>query len=86
MQFFRTPNDNNRSDSSAAIAKERLQIIVAHERVNRKGHSFLPAMQEDILNVIRQYITVDQENINIRLDCEGDCSVLEVNVQLPENE
>ncbi|MDP0588588.1 MAG: cell division topological specificity factor MinE [Candidatus Endonucleobacter bathymodioli] len=85
MQFFRTPHNSNKIDTSASIAKERLQIIVTHDRVNSTGHNFLPAMQHDILKVIRKYISVNQESINIRLDCEGDCSILEVHVQLPES-
>ncbi len=84
MQLFRMSNNNNKEEKSASVAKERLQIIVAHERMSRSGHDFLPAMQKDILEVVRKYIEVNQENINIRLDNEGDCSILEVNVQLPE--
>lgn len=84
MQLFRASNNNDKSDSSASIAKERLQIIVSHERLNRGGHNFLPAMQQDILDVVRKYIAVSQDDINVRLDSEGDYSILEVNVQLPD--
>ncbi|WP_263078670.1 cell division topological specificity factor MinE [Endozoicomonas sp. Mp262] len=85
MQLFRM--SNTKEKKSASVAKERLQILVAHERLSRSGsHDFLPAMQKDILKVVRKYIEVNQENINIRLDNEGDCSILEVNVQLPEKE
>ncbi|PJE77372.1 Cell division topological specificity factor [invertebrate metagenome] len=80
FQFFRS----RKPSSSASTAKERLQIIVAHERLNRNGPNFLPAMQQDILKVVRKYIAVTHEDINIRLDSDGDCSVLEVNVQMPE--
>lgn len=80
LQLFRS----SKEEKSADTAKERLQIIVAHERISRSGHDFLPAMQQDILAVVQKYISAEQENITIRLDKEGDCSVLEVNVQLPE--
>ena len=86
MQLFRTSVNQEKKNNSASIAKERLQIIVAHERMNRGSHDFLPAMQKDILDVVNKYISVNQENINIRLDHEGDRSILEVNVQLPDNE
>ena len=86
MQLFRTSTNNNETNSSASVAKERLQIIVAHERMSRVSHDFLPAMQKDILEVIRKYIDVSQEKININLDSEGDCSILEVNVQFPDKE
>ena len=80
LQLFRS----SKEEKSADTAKERLQIIVAHERISRSGHDFLPAMQQDILAVVQKYISAEQENISIRLDKEGDCSVLEVNVQLPD--
>ena len=79
LQLFR----NNKEDNSATTAKERLQIIVAHERMNRSSPDMLPAMQKDILDVVRKYIDISEDDISIRLDRDKDCSVLEVNVQLP---
>lgn len=80
LQLFRS----NKEDNSAATAKERLQIIVAHERMSRSTRDVLPAMQKDIMEVVRKYISVDEDDISIKLDQDGDCSVLEVNVQLPD--
>ena len=80
LQLFRS----NKEDNSAVTAKERLQIIVAHERMSRSSKNVLPAMQKDILDVVRKYIEVSEEDISIKLDREGDYSVLEVNVQLPD--
>ena len=77
-QLFRS----SKEDSSAAIAKERLRIIVAHERLQRSGHDFLPAMQEDILKVVQKYISATEESIQIKFDQHDEFSVLEVNVQL----
>ncbi len=85
MQLFRSASQSHK-ESSASVAKERLRILVAHERMSRANHDFLPAMQKDILEVVQKYIEVAQEHINIRLDSEGDYSILEVNVQLPEGE
>ena len=81
LQFFRS---NKEEDNSAETAKERLQIIVAHERMSRSTKNVLPAMQKDILDVVRKYIEVSEDGISIRLDREGDYSILEVNVQLPD--
>ena len=80
LQLFRS----NKEDNSAVTAKERLKIIVAHERMSRSTKNVLPAMQKDILDVVRKYIEVSEEDISIKLDREGDYSVLEVNVQLPD--
>ncbi|MHC5225303.1 cell division topological specificity factor MinE [Ignatzschineria sp. LJL83] len=74
--------------NTASIAKERLQIIVAHERVkNMDGNpDFMQDLQKDILEVVRKYLPVDSEQINIAMDREGDCDVLELNIVLSEDE
>jgi len=71
-------------DDSAAIAKERLQIIVAHERAKRREPDFLPSLQKELLEVIRKYVEVDQNDVEVQLDRNGNCSVLELNITLPE--
>ncbi|MGC3875106.1 cell division topological specificity factor MinE [Modicisalibacter ilicicola DSM 19980] len=70
---------------SASVAKERLQIIVAHQRSQRGQPDYMPMLEKELLEVIRRYVNVDQEAINISLDREDDCSVLELNVTLPHS-
>jgi cell division topological specificity factor len=79
FDYFKSQKKN-----TASIAKERLQIIVAHERSKRNQPDYLPALQQEILEVIRKYVKVDQDQVDVQLDKNGDCSVLELNVTLPE--
>ncbi|MFT6551537.1 MAG: cell division topological specificity factor [Zhongshania marina] len=69
---------------TASIAKERLQIIVAHERNQRNKPDYLPKLQQELLEVIRKYVDVDQDQVEVQLDNNGNCSVLELNITLPE--
>ena len=73
----------NKRDT-ASIAKERLQIIVAHERTKREQPEYLAAMQKDIMAVVRKYVDIDTDSIDVQLEKNGDCAVLELNVTLPE--
>ncbi|NLJ92498.1 MAG: cell division topological specificity factor MinE [Aeromonadales bacterium] len=83
LDYFRSRKNQN----SAKLAKERLQIIVAHERSQRDTPDYLPQMQQDILAVIRKYVNIDIEQISVQLDQKGDnLSVLELNIMLPEGE
>ena len=68
---------------SASVAKERLQIIVAHQRSQRDQPDYMPMLERELLEVIRRYVEVDQDAINISLDSEDNCSILELNVTLP---
>lgn len=80
LDFFRSSER-----PSAAVAKERLQIIVAHERRRANCPDFLPRLQKDILEVVRKYIHVEEDQIRVSLDSTGNCEVLELNIALSEN-
>ncbi|MFT6776982.1 MAG: cell division topological specificity factor [Paraglaciecola sp.] len=70
--------------TTASKAKERLQIIVAHERNGRsKQPNYLPQLTDDILKVLRKYIQVSDTSLSINLDNKGgELNVLELNIEL----
>jgi cell division topological specificity factor len=70
--------------STASVAKERLQLIIAHERVGLSGPDFLPDLQKDLVAVISKYVPISPENIKVGLERQGNYEVLEVNIVLPE--
>ena len=75
-----------RRRNTAEVAKERLQIILAHEhRSNRCTPDYLPALQQEILQVVAKYISIDLRDIRVNLEREGDYEVLELNIPLPED-
>ena len=71
--------------STAQVAKNRLQIIVAHERAQNSGYDFLPKLRQEILLVVQKYVHVELEDINVDVNRDGDCEVLEFNVTLPDS-
>ena len=66
------------------MAKERLQILVAHERAVRNGLDYLPALQEELIAVVKKYVNIDADAVQIQLDREGNCDILELNITLPD--
>ena len=82
MSFF--DYFKSRKKSSASIAKERLQIIVAHERNTREQPDYLPELEQELLAVIRRYVEIEDDQVQVQLDRNDSCSVLELNVTLPE--
>lgn len=69
---------------TAVVAKERLQIILARERVDRSGPDYLPALKREILEVVAKYVSIDIEQVQVHLQREGNCEILELNISLPE--
>ena len=79
LSFFRRP----RQASSADTAKERLQILLSHERTDRSSPEYLPMLQRDILEVIGRYMRVGGDSVDIRLERGEELSTLEINIELP---
>jgi len=69
---------------TAAIAKERLQLIIAHERDGSSTPDFLPALQQELITVISKYVSVNPEDIKVSLEKQGNFEVLEVNIVMPD--
>jgi cell division topological specificity factor len=71
---------------TASVAKERLQIILAHERAGRNAGQpdYLPALQRDLVAVIGKYIKIDPRDIKLHLEKQDNLEVLEVKIELPD--
>ena len=80
FDFFRA----NKKTSTASVAKERLQIIVAHERCQRSTPDYLPALQKELVEVIRKYVNIGSDDVHVALENQGSCSILELNITLPD--
>ncbi|MCY4743703.1 cell division topological specificity factor MinE [Pelomonas sp. UHG3] len=71
--------------SSASVAKERLQLILAHERNGRSASpDYLPQLQRELVAVISKYVSINPGDIKVHMERQGDLEVLEVKIELPE--
>lgn len=73
-------------EATASVARERLRIIVAQERSTRGAPDYLPMMRNELLDVIKKYVHVDLEAININFERDSGHEILELSVTLPEGE
>lgn len=71
---------------TANVAKERLQIILAHERSGRHSDEldYLPALQRELVDVIGKYIKINPADIKVALERQDELEVLEVKIELPD--
>jgi len=74
----------NNKPTSASIAKERLQVIVAHQRTKQHEPEFLSKLQQEITQVLAKYIKIDKDQVQVDYQQQGDKAVLELNVMIPE--
>jgi cell division topological specificity factor len=82
LKFF-----NKKTENTAQVAKDRLQIIVARERTACGGAmGYLPQLQQELLQVIAKYERVDLDRVQVNIDRKGDSEVLELSIMLPEGQ
>lgn len=71
--------------TSANVARERLQIILAHERVSgNTSPDYLPQLQKELVAVISKYVKINPEDIKVSLDRQDSLEVLEVKIEMPQ--
>ncbi len=80
ISFFRS---RKKEKVSAETARDRLQIVLAHERISVNGDDFLPRLQREIMDVVARYVSIDPEQAVVKLEQDGDLSTLEIEVALP---
>ena len=81
LDYFRSTRKPEPPTASAA--KERLQIVLAHERVGRVRDDFLPKLQQELMQVVARYVAIDPEKVAVNLDRGGDMSTLAIEIELP---
>ena len=67
---------------SAAIAKERLKIVLAHERAGSQAPDFLPRLQKELIDVVGRYVEIRDDMIRVNLGKSGETSLLEINIEI----
>ncbi|HEY1077783.1 MAG TPA: cell division topological specificity factor MinE [Fontimonas sp.] len=80
LKFFR-----NEPKQTASLAKERLKVVVAHQREGRtNGPVYLPRLREELLLVVRKYVQVPDNAVQVQVQREDGLEVLEMNITLPD--
>lgn len=84
LDYFRA---NKNKPNTAAIAKDRLQIIIAHEHSQRRTEpAYFRALQDELIAVIAKYVKIDTSQVKVGFERNGESTILEVNIPLPELE
>ena len=72
-----------RRRSSAPVARERLQILLAYERGMRGQSDLLAILREEILAVIERHVPIERDNVQIKMDRGDAVSLLEIDIEIP---
>ena len=72
-----------RRRESAPVARERLQVLLAHERAVVGGSDLVAVLQEEILTAIAKHVAVDRDKVQVKLDRGDPISTLEIDIEVP---
>jgi cell division topological specificity factor len=73
-----------RGRSSAPVARDRLQVLLAHERTLSSRPDLVAVLQKEILAVIARHIPIDQDKVVVKLDRSAKVSTLEIDIEMPD--
>lgn len=68
---------------TAPVARDRLQILLAHERSIAGGSDLVALLREEILAVIKKHVNVDTDKVQVKMDRGESVSMLEVEIEIP---
>jgi cell division topological specificity factor len=74
-----------RRRASAPVARERLQILLSHERTSRGQSDLLTNLRDEILAVVAKHVNVEQDQVHVTMDRGDTVSMLEINVEVPHS-
>lgn len=72
-----------RRRDTAPVARERLQILLAHERGSGSQSQLVAVLQEEILAVIAKHMQIDRDKVVVKLDRGTEVSTLEIDIEMP---
>ena len=70
--------------TSAPVARDRLQVLLAHERALTGGHDLAAVLKQEILEVIARHIPIDRDRVMVKLDRGDQVSTLEIDIEMPD--
>ena len=73
-----------RRRNSAPVARERLQVLLAHERSVVGQSDLLAVLKEEILAVIARHVAIEHDKVQVKLERGGTTSILEIDVEVPK--
>ncbi|CEJ14428.1 cell division topological specificity factor MinE [Phreatobacter sp. AB_2022a] len=68
---------------SAPAARERLQVLLAHERASTGGSDLVTKLRDEILQVISKHMQIDEEKVSVKMERGAQVSTLEVDIEIP---
>jgi cell division topological specificity factor len=74
-----------RHRGSAPVARERLQILLSHERSSHGQSDLLTILRDEILAVVTKHVNVERDQVRVTMERGPTVSMLEIDVEVPSS-
>src|ERR1700728_1760082 len=71
---------------TAPVARERLQILLAYERVALGPRDLVAILRDELLATIARHVEIDPEKLSVKMDRAGAISTLEIDLEIPSEQ
>jgi len=75
-----------RKKKTASAARDRLQILLAHERVGGGSSELLAKLREEVLAAVAKHVAIDETRLNVSMKKEEDMSIIEIDLEIPDTQ
>ena len=75
-----------KSRGTAPVARERLQILLAYERVALGPRDLVAILRDELLATIARHVQIDPEKLSVKMDRAGSVSTLEIDLEIPSDQ
>ena len=69
--------------ASAPVARERLQILLQHERVRLGAEDLVAKLRDDLIATISRHFEIDPEKVMVKMDSDATVATLEIDIEIP---
>ena len=85
LRFFQRPSSAPSPEpiSSASAARDRLKVLLAHERAVAGQSKLVETLRDEILAVIGQHMAVERDKVQVTMDHGEAVSTLALEIELP---
>jgi len=85
LRFFQHPSSApvGEAPNSASAARDRLKVLLAHERTVAGQSKLVEALRDEILVVIAKHVPVERDKVQVKLDHRDAASTLALEIELP---
>jgi cell division topological specificity factor len=86
MMDWRKIFGGDKKANTASTAKDRLMVVVAHQRGYGSAATYLPKLREEILAVVRKYVQVPDTAVQVQVQQKDGLEVIEMDITLPDEQ